>query len=300
MNLKKVRNIGISAHIDSGKTTLSERILFYAGRIHKIEEVRGGGDGATMDHMELEKERGITITSAATQVQWDNHTVNLIDTPGHVDFTVEVERSLRVLDGAVLVLCAVGGVQAQSLTVDRQMKRYKVPRLAFINKMDRTGADPFSVVEQMREKLGTDAVLVQLPIGEGETYEGEIDLVEMKAYYNDGEKGEVVRVEEIPESYVEQAKEYRGKMLESLSMYNDDMMEKLLSEEEIDNKLIHQVIKDATQAVGETSFTPVSWAPRSRTRVFRHCWTPSCVTCRRLTRVKSLLSNGTTQTSRMS
>ena len=257
MNLKKVRNIGISAHIDSGKTTLSERILFYAGRIHKIEEVRGGGDGATMDHMELEKERGITITSAATQVQWDNHTVNLIDTPGHVDFTVEVERSLRVLDGAVLVLCAVGGVQAQSLTVDRQMKRYKVPRLAFINKMDRTGADPFSVVEQMREKLGTDAVLVQLPIGEGETYEGEIDLVEMKAYYNDGEKGEVVRVEEIPESYVEQAKEYRGKMLESLSMYNDDMMEKLLSEEEIDNKLIHQVIKDATQAVGETSFTPV-------------------------------------------
>ena len=155
-----------------------------------------------MDHMELEKERGITITSAATQVQWDNHTVNLIDTPGHVDFTVEVERSLRVLDGAVLVLCAVGGVQAQSLTVDRQMKRYKVPRLAFINKMDRTGADPFSVVEQMREKLGTDAVLVQLPIGEGETYEGEIDLVEMKAYFNDGEKGEVVRTEEIPEKYL--------------------------------------------------------------------------------------------------
>jgi len=257
MNLKKVRNIGISAHIDSGKTTLSERILFYAGRIHKIEEVRGGGDGATMDHMELEKERGITITSAATQVQWDDHTVNLIDTPGHVDFTVEVERSLRVLDGAVLVLCAVGGVQAQSLTVDRQMKRYKVPRLAFINKMDRTGADPFSVVEQMREKLGTDAVLVQLPIGAGDTYEGEIDLVEMKAYYNDGEKGEVVRVEEIPEALVEQANEYRGKMLESLSMYNDDMMEKLLSEEEIDNKLIHTVIKEATQAVGATSFTPV-------------------------------------------
>ncbi|MDA8562904.1 elongation factor G [Mariniblastus sp.] len=257
MNLKKVRNIGISAHIDSGKTTLSERILFYAGRIHKIEEVRGGGDGATMDHMELEKERGITITSAATQVQWDDHTVNLIDTPGHVDFTVEVERSLRVLDGAVLVLCAVGGVQAQSLTVDRQMKRYKVPRLAFVNKMDRTGADPFSVVAQMREKLGTDAVLVQLPIGAGDTYEGEIDLVEMKAYYNDGEKGEVVRVEEIPEAYVEQAKEYRGKMLESLSMYNDDMMEKLLSEEEIDNKLVHKVIKEATQAVGVSSFTPV-------------------------------------------
>lgn len=259
MNLKKVRNIGISAHIDSGKTTLSERILFYAGRIHKIEEVRGGGDGATMDHMELEKERGITITSAATQVQWDGHTVNLIDTPGHVDFTVEVERSLRVLDGAVLVLCAVGGVQAQSLTVDRQMKRYQVPRLAFINKMDRTGADPFKVVEQMRNKLGTDAVLMQLPIGAGEDFEGVIDLVEMKAYYNDGEKGEKVRVEEIPAEHLEKAQEYRGQMLESLSMYSDDMMEKLLSEEEIDNKTIYKVCKAATNLVGDkdATFTPV-------------------------------------------
>ncbi|MEM8866249.1 MAG: GTP-binding protein, partial [Planctomycetota bacterium] len=142
MNLEKVRNIGISAHIDSGKTTLSERILFYSGRIHKIEDVRGGGDGAVMDHMELEKERGITITSAATSLKWDGYDINLIDTPGHVDFTVEVERSLRVLDGAILVLCSVGGVQSQSMTVDRQMKRYHVPRLAFINKMDRTGANP--------------------------------------------------------------------------------------------------------------------------------------------------------------
>ena len=157
MKLENVRNIGISAHIDSGKTTLSERILFYAGRIHKIEDVRGGGDGATMDHMELEKERGITITSAATSLTWDDHNINLIDTPGHVDFTVEVERSLRVLDGAVLVLCSVGGVQSQSITVDRQMKRYGVPRVAFINKMDRTGADPFRVVEQLREKLGAEA-----------------------------------------------------------------------------------------------------------------------------------------------
>ena len=181
MNLKNYRNIGISAHIDSGKTTLSERILYYCGRIHKIEDVRGGGDGATMDHMELEKERGITITSAATQVSWNEHTINLIDTPGHVDFTVEVERSLRVLDGAVLVLCAVGGVQAQSLTVDRQMKRYGIPRLAFVNKMDRTGADPFKVADQMREKLAVEVILFQLPIGMGENFEGVVDLIEMKA-----------------------------------------------------------------------------------------------------------------------
>ena len=190
MDLRKVRNIGISAHIDSGKTTLSERILFYTGRIHKMEEVRGGGDGATMDHMELEKERGITITSAATYVEWDDHHINLIDTPGHVDFTVEVERSLRVLDGAILVLCAVGGVQSQSITVDRQMKRYHVPRLAFVNKMDRTGADPRKVAEQLREKLGVDAVMVQLPMGAGETFAGIIDLVKFKAFYFDGKDGE--------------------------------------------------------------------------------------------------------------
>src|SRR5712671_4895160 len=174
MDLSKLRNIGISAHIDSGKTTLSERILYYAGRIHRMQEVKGEG-GATMDYMDLERERGITITSAATTVQWEDHQINLIDTPGHVDFTVEVERSLRVLDGAVLVLCAVGGVQSQSITVDRQMKRYHVPRLAFINKMDRTGANPESVVKQLKEKLGCDAVLMQIPIGLEEKFEGVID-----------------------------------------------------------------------------------------------------------------------------
>ena len=165
LDLSKLRNIGISAHIDSGKTTLTERILFYAGRIHKMGEVKGGDATATMDHMELEKERGITITSAATTVSWGHNTVNIIDTPGHVDFTIEVERSLRVLDGAVLVLCAVGGVQSQSLTVDRQMKRYNVPRIAFINKCDRTGADPARVIHEMETKLGHVAVPLQIPIG---------------------------------------------------------------------------------------------------------------------------------------
>ena len=186
MDLKKLRNIGISAHIDSGKTTLSERILFYAGRIHKIEDVRGGGDGATMDFMELEKERGITITSAATTLKWDDHAINLIDTPGHVDFTVEVERSLRVLDGAILVLCSVGGVQSQSMTVDRQMKRYNIPRLAFINKMDRTGANPEKVSSRSARSLAADAVLMQIPIGSEEHFEGVIDLITMKACTSTG------------------------------------------------------------------------------------------------------------------
>src|SRR6201991_4829159 len=181
MDLKKLRNIGISAHIDSGKTTLSERILYYYGRIHKIEDVRGGGDGATMDYMELEKERGITITSAATSFKWEDHSINLIDTPGHVDFTVEVERSLRVLDGAVLVLCSVGGVQSQSMTVDRQMKRYNVPRLAFINKMDRTGANPANVIQQLGSKLGLTTVPLQLPIGAESSFEGVLDLITKEA-----------------------------------------------------------------------------------------------------------------------
>ena len=254
MDLSKLRNIGISAHIDSGKTTLSERILFYAGRIHRIQEVKGDGDGATMDHMDLERERGITITSAATSVEWNDHPINLIDTPGHVDFTVEVERSLRVLDGAVLVLCSVGGVQSQSMTVDRQMKRYKVPRLAFINKMDRTGADFHRVVEQLRDKLDVDAIPMQLPIGKEDHLEGIIDLVAMKAVYFDGDNGEDIREEEIPEGLKEQAQEQRHAMLESLTMYSDSLMEKLLSEEAISEDEIHDVVKTATQS---QSITPV-------------------------------------------
>ena len=226
--LHKVRNIGISAHIDAGKTTLSERILFYSGRIHKIGEVHGGGDGATMDHMELEKERGITITSAATTVEWDDHTINLIDTPGHVDFTVEVERSLRVLDGAVLVLCGVGGVQSQSLTVDRQMKRYNVPRLAFINKLDRVGADPKRVVNDIENKLNLTAVPIQLPIGAENDFTGIIDLLTMDAVYFDGAKGEKVRREPIPENLKESADHARHAMLDPLSLYDDELMEQVL------------------------------------------------------------------------
>jgi elongation factor G len=247
MSLSKLRNIGISAHIDSGKTTLSERILFYTGRIHRMEEVRGDGAGATMDHMELEKERGITITSAATSVVWDDHAINLIDTPGHVDFTVEVERSLRVLDGAILVLCSVGGVQAQSLTVDRQMKRYRVPRLGFINKMDRTGADPMAVCEQMRERLGCDAILMQIPIGIAEHFEGVIDLIDMQAIYYDGVDGDSVRTTDIPEGLKADALVARGQMLEQLAMYSDELMELLLSEEHVPSELIHKVLKNALQ-----------------------------------------------------
>jgi elongation factor G len=254
MDLSKLRNIGISAHIDSGKTTLSERILYYAGRIHRINEVKGGGDGATMDYMDLERERGITITSAATTVEWDDHMINLIDTPGHVDFTVEVERSLRVLDGAILVLCGVGGVQSQSLTVDRQMKRYHVPRLAFINKMDRIGANCEKVTAQVRDKMGCDAVLMQWPIGKEDQFEGMIDLVTMKANYFDGANGEDVRVEEIPAELKDAAAKARQHMLEGLSMYSDEMMELLLSEEPVSEELIHKVVRAGVQT---QDLTPV-------------------------------------------
>jgi elongation factor G len=244
-NLDRYRNIGISAHIDSGKTTLTERILFYTGRIHKIEEVRGGGDGATMDHMELEKERGITITSAATTVGWKDLVINIIDTPGHVDFTVEVERSLRVLDGAVMVLCGVAGVQSQSITVDRQMKRYNVPCVAFINKLDRSAADPYRVTNALREKLNHNAVMVQIPIGAEADLAGIIDLVGMKAYYFDGVKGENIREEEIPADYKAKAEEYRTIMLDAVSMFSDDMMNLMLEDRVVPIDLIKATIRKA-------------------------------------------------------
>ncbi|MDH4203241.1 MAG: elongation factor G, partial [Phycisphaerae bacterium] len=244
--ITKIRNIGISAHIDSGKTTLSERILYYAGRIHRMQEVRGEGSGATMDFMELEKERGITITSAATQVDWNDKCINLIDTPGHVDFTVEVERSLRVLDGAVMVLCSVGGVQSQSFTVDQQMKRYRVPRIAFINKMDRTGADPESVCRDMREKLGLNVVPLQIHMGEGETFQGVIDLVTMESVTFEGDNGEKIVRAPIFSDYTEVAQAARHEMLEALSMFNDTMMEMLLDDQKIPQQMIRDTIREAT------------------------------------------------------
>jgi elongation factor G len=242
----KIRNIGISAHIDSGKTTLSERILFYAGRIHRMQEVKGGDGGATMDFMELERERGITITSAATQVYWQDKVINLIDTPGHVDFTVEVERSLRVLDGAVMVLCSVGGVQSQSITVDQQMKRYRVPRIAFINKMDRTGADPERACKDMRAKLELNVVPIQLNMGEGEKFAGVIDLVTMEAVTFEGDNGDEVVRGPIPAEYKEMAEASRHDMLDKLSLYNDEMTELLLEDKAIPQELIRTTIREAT------------------------------------------------------
>jgi elongation factor G len=230
--ISKVRNIGISAHIDSGKTTLSERILFYGGRIHEIHEVKGkDGVGATMDSMDLEREKGITIQSAATQVQWKDHTINLIDTPGHVDFTVEVERSLRVLDGAILVLCGVSGVQSQSITVDRQMKRYNVPRLAFVNKLDRQGANPFRVKDALVDKLRLNAFMANIPIGLEDKHSGIVDLITMKAYENQGEDGETIKEIAIPADMLEQAKEYQQILIGKLADVDDAIAEKFLMEE---------------------------------------------------------------------
>jgi len=253
-DLTTIRNIGISAHIDSGKTTLTERVLFYTGRIHAIHEVKGKDDvGATMDSMELERERGITIQSAATHAIWAGYHINIIDTPGHVDFTIEVERALRVLDGAVLVLCGVAGVQSQSMTVDRQMRRYKVPRIAFINKLDRSGANPARVNEQLREKLSHNSVLMQIPIGLEAKFEGVIDLVTMKAVYFKGDHGEHVVDEEIPEELRGEAEMARETMLDAVSMFSDELTEAIL-EETVTEELIHAAVRRGTLSM---ELTPV-------------------------------------------
>jgi elongation factor G len=253
-DLTRIRNIGISAHIDSGKTTLTERVLFYTKRIHRIHEVKGKDEvGATMDFMELERERGITIQSAATFCEWADHHVNIIDTPGHVDFTIEVERSLRVLDGAILVLCGVAGVQSQSMTVDRQMRRYKVPRLAFINKLDRSGANPVRVAHQLREKLKLNSVLMQLPIGAESDFKGIIDLIAMKAMYFDGENGENIREEAIPAELQHDAEAAREQMLDAVSIFSDELTEAIL-EGRVTEDLIRAAVRKGTLSL---DLTPV-------------------------------------------
>jgi elongation factor G len=247
IDINKVRNIGISAHIDSGKTTLTERILFYTQRIHAIHDVKGkDGVGATMDSMELEKERGITIASAATYCEWKGHEINIIDTPGHVDFTIEVERSLRVLDGAVLVLCSVGGVQSQSITVDQQMKRYKVPCVAFVNKCDRSGADPDRVIGQLKDKLDHRPLAMQIPIGLEADFEGVVDLVTMKALYFEGDNGEIIREAEIPVGLTEEAAARREALIDAASLFSDDLTEAILEEREIDRALIIEALRAGT------------------------------------------------------
>jgi elongation factor G len=266
-DLSKVRNIGISAHIDSGKTTLTERILYYTARIHAIHEVKGkDGVGAKMDSMELERERGITIQSAATFCQWPpgekskdvmgvpgspvkaQHHINIIDTPGHVDFTIEVERSLRVLDGAIMVLCGVAGVQSQSYTVDRQMRRYKVPRIAFVNKLDRTGANPYRVRDQLREKLRLHPVMIQMPIGLEDKLEGVVDLIEMQAFKFYGDNGEQIERGPIQADLVEEAQKLRDEMLDQLSMVNDELTEAML-EEKVTPELLRKCLRDSTIAL---------------------------------------------------
>jgi elongation factor G len=246
-DIKKIRNIGISAHIDSGKTTLTERILYYTNRIHAIHDVKGkDGVGATMDSMELEKERGITIASAATYCEWKKHAINIIDTPGHVDFTIEVERSLRVLDGAVLVLCAVGGVQSQSITVDQQMKRYKVPCIAFVNKCDRSGADPERVARQLKEKLGHNAVMLQIPIGLEDHFGGVVDLISMQAVYFDGDNGQNVCCKDIPAELMESALEKREALIDAASMFSDELTEAVLEEKKISTELLLSAVRSGT------------------------------------------------------
>jgi elongation factor G len=243
--LEKIRNIGIMAHIDAGKTTTTERILYYTGRLHRMGEVHDGA--ATMDWMEQEKERGITITSAATTASWDNHQINIIDTPGHVDFTVEVERSLRVLDGAVALFCAVGGVEPQSETVWRQADKYGVPRIAFVNKMDRIGADFYNVLEMIKTRLGAFPVPLQIPMGEGDLFTGLIDLIKMKAViYNESSLGALFEEGEIPKGLIEKAQKYRTDIFEAVAEYDEELLEKYLEGAEISDKELMSAIRKAT------------------------------------------------------
>ncbi|KAI0020145.1 elongation factor G 1 [Xylariomycetidae sp. FL0641] len=264
MRLSRVRNIGIAAHIDSGKTTATERVLFYTGRIKAIHEVRGkDGAGAKMDSMDLEREKGITIQSAATFCDWkkvengkeETYHINLIDTPGHIDFTIEVERALRVLDGAVMILCAVSGVQSQTITVDRQMKRYNIPRISFVNKMDRMGANPWKAVEQINSKLKFPAAAIQVPIGAEDQFKGVVDLVNMKAIYSEGPKGTIVRVEDkIPDEVKELAEEKRQVLIEKLADVDDEIAEMFLDERTPTPEQIKDAIRRATVSL---KFTPV-------------------------------------------
>ncbi|KAI1492912.1 translation elongation factor G [Biscogniauxia mediterranea] len=262
--LSKVRNIGIAAHIDSGKTTATERVLFYTGRIKAIHEVRGkDGAGAKMDSMDLEREKGITIQSAATFCDWkkmengkeETYHINLIDTPGHIDFTIEVERALRVLDGAVMILCAVSGVQSQTITVDRQMKRYNIPRISFVNKMDRMGANPWKAVEQINSKLKIPAAAIQVPIGAEDQFKGVVDLIDMKSIYNEGPRGTIIRVENsVPEDLKELAEQKRQELIEKLADVDDEIAEIFLDERTPTPEQIKQAIRRATINL---KFTPV-------------------------------------------
>ena len=274
--LDRVRNIGIMAHIDAGKTTTTERILYYTGRTHKMGEVHEGA--ATMDWMAQEQERGITITSAATTAEWRDHRINIIDTPGHVDFTVEVERSLRVLDGAIAVFDSVAGVQPQSETVWRQADRYAVPRIAFINKMDRTGADFFAAVQSMVDRLGAHPVPVQLPIGQEEHHRGVVDLVEMRAITYADDLGTKMDIGEIPAELREQAEEYHHQLIDSIAEFDDELMETYL----IDEDAVTPEMLRARSARGRSrarSRRSCSARP-SRTRASSRCSTPSSTTCR--------------------
>jgi elongation factor G len=254
-DIKKIRNIGISAHIDSGKTTFTERVLYYTGRIEEIHEVKGTDKvGATMDSMELERERGITIQSAATHCLWNNHHINIIDTPGHVDFTIEVERSLRVLDGAILLICGSSGVQPQTLTVNRQMSRYNVPRLIFINKLDRAGANPYAAIEQLKTRLNLNIAPIQIPMGIETYFKGIIDLIKMKACYFEGDNGERIIEDVIPAEFKEEAEGKRAELIEKLAELDEELGEKYIAEETITEDDLNKAIR---KAVISLKFFPV-------------------------------------------